>query len=871
LTGPTHVWRIVLARCRALLRRDAIADEIEEEMQFHLEMRVEALQRRGLQPDEARRQALQRFGNVALQRDRGYDVRGGGVMETVLQDLRYSVRLLRAQPAFSTVAIATLAVGIGLSTTLFTVIHAALIRPLPFPAPEQLVSAAVTRELTGGRTSTTGPSLDDARAWRTDGRIFSHVAVDRGVRELIVEIGEPARVGVGRVSEDYFELFGVRPAAGRLIRFDDTRLGAPLIALAGHRYWQTRFGGDVNAIGRVVRIDGEPATIVGILPPGFHPDVALWQPIRFDAAFAAMRGTGADVIGRLRPGLEIEAAALELTRLTNAISQTTGGPIARVRLQSMYAEVIGGRGTIITTLAVAVGAVLLIACVNVAGLLLARGTIRARELAVRASIGAGRARLARQLLTESVVLAALGGAAGIALAWLSLDVLVAMVPMSIPTTAHVALNLEVLAASGLTAVAAAIVFGLLPAARLSRVDVLGSLARGGRRTGAALSRRSGQSLVAIEVALAVVLLAGAGLMIRSFTQLLAVDLGFDPASFLTMEVAPADPSPQIAALYYPALVDRLRQMPDVIAAGASNQLPLGGSRRAGFVRWPGSAQSIRVDQRWILPGYFEAIGLRPAQGRLPTDADLRTARPVMLINEMAARQIFPDGRSVVGRTFPIEDQTPEVIGVVGDMLQNGAQAPARANVYWLYDGKEDLAGIDLAIFVRPRPGAANLVARLREAALAVGPPVVIDRIGSGETFLSENVTIPRRRMQLLGVLGGVGLLLTLVGVASVTAYAVASRTREIGVRVALGARAASVVRTFVLDAAWPVAIGLIAGLLGAYFATRIIASLLFETSPHDPIAYTVAAGTLAAAAVLAAWLPARRAATVDPVTALRAE
>ena len=867
--------RAAIARLRASVRRDAIASEIKEELDFHLDMRVEQLIRLGLPSAAARRRALQRFGNPAVHQDEGYDIRGGGVMETVLQDLRYSLRLLRANRGFTITAVLTLAIGVGLSTTLFTVIHAALIRPLPYPEPDRLVEVSVTTRSARGRTTTTSASLLDVRAWRADGRVFSHIAVDRDTDDLVVDAGgEPERLSVRSVSENYFELFGIAPFAGRPIRVDDTDRSAPLVALLGHEYWQSHFGGDPDVVGRGIRINAQPATIVGILPPHFHPDVALWQPIRWSDGFARMRGTGADVIGRLRPALSREAAAGELSRLTDSRDQAEGRPAGTVvDLHSIYDQLVAGQGATVKTLGMAVGAILLIACVNVAGLLLARGATRHRELAVRASMGADRLRLARQLFTESVVLAAAGGITGVLLAWLSLDTLIAIVPLDIPETAIPSLNVEVLAFAGTVAILSAVMFGIVPAVRLSRATIQTALAGSDRAGGSSLPRRSGQSLIAIEVALAVVLLIGASLMVRSFARLVSVDLGFDPDSFLTMEVTPADPSAAAAAAFYPAFVDAIRRLPDVAAAGASNQLPIGGARRAGFVRLAPGADSIRVDQRWVLPGYFEAIGLRATQGRLPVDADRASAASVIVLNELAARQIFGP-IPVVGRTFPMgfEDRNPVVIGVVQEMLQNGARSPARANVYWVYDGTEELSSAtQLAVFIRPRAGARPLAGRLRNVAKSIGPPVVIDSIRTGADFVGDSVVVPRRRMQLLGLLGVVGLLLTLIGVFSVTAYAVARRTREIGIRMALGARAATVVRAFVGDTIWPVVLGLLVGLGLAYLSSRAIASLLYQTPPHDPVAYAVAALTLTVAAALAAWLPARRAARVDPVSALRME
>jgi putative ABC transport system permease protein len=834
------VIRHALASLRALVRRDAIAGEIREELQTHVAMRTEDFERQGMSRAEARRQAVRRFGNLAVIQDRGYDVRGGGIMETIVQDLRYSLRLFGAQRAFSLVAVLTLAIGVGLSSALFSVIHAAVIRPLPYPAPEQLVRVDVQVPQGGGDVFRLAPSLVDVRIWREDQRVFRHVGVDRGEYDLIVDMGEAERLTVHRVSEGFFDVFDVRPLRGRAFTAEDTRPGTP------------------------------PATIVGILPAGFHPRVSVWQPYPREIVPETIRGSGAPVIARLQPGLSREQAEKNLSQIVGAFDAAQGKIAATtVRLESLYDEAVAGIGPMVGTLSGAVAAILLIACVNVAGLLLARGATRQRELAIRASIGAGRARLIRQLLTESVVLASAGGLAGVLLAWITLDALVAIVPLSLPANVSVSLNIEVLIFAAVVAFSTALIFGLVPALRLSRVTVSTALSGADRRSGAALPRRSGQWLITVEVALGVVLLAGAGLMIRSFARLVSVDIGFDPGSFLTLQVAPLDPSPAVAAQYYPALVAAIRQLPDVEVAGASDQLPIGGRRRAGFVQLAGQPP-IRIDEREVLPGFFEAIGLPLKQGRFLTDADRAAGKPVVVINEMTARKVFGTV-SPVGRLLPVEDRQPEVVGVVGDFLQDGARSPVRANVYFPYAGADSSERRPLVVFVRPRGAAPGLPVRLREVAQAIGPRVLVDRIWWGEDFVSESVTVPRRRMVLLGLLASVGLLLTVVGIFSMTAYAVARRTREIGVRIAFGADKPDVVRAMVRDTIWPMALGLLVGAGGAFFATRVIASLLFQTTPHDPLALAAALGTLAVSAIVAAWIPARRAALVDPVVALRTD
>lgn len=790
-------------------------------------------------------------------------------MRHILHDLRHGLRILRTQRSFSLMAIATLAVGTGLSTTLFTIAHAVWIRPLPFPNPEQLVRVDVV-VATGSGEATMAPSVNDVRAWRTSARAATHGAVDRGAVPFIVDAGAPERVSVSSVSEGYFEMFGISPATGRTFVASDVSPAQPLVVMIGHRYWQTRFNGDPAVLGRTIRVDNQAAAIVGIVPSGFEPGVAVWRPFR--SIGESFRGSGAPVILRLREGVSHDTAEALLTEDANAAG---GAPVRRVEVTSLYEETVEGARTTLKTLAAAVAAILLLACVNVAGLLLARGATRRRELAVRAALGGARWQLVRMLLSESVVLGTAGGAAGVLLAWLSLDGLIAILPLDIPTTASATLNRQVLTFSAVVSLVTAVVFGTVPALQLSRVRVTDALSGSDRRTGGSLSRRSGQALIGVEVALAVMLVTGAVLMARSFVRLAGVDLGFDADAFLALEVAPVDPHPSVAGAYYPALLDAVRAMPEVASAGAGNQLPIGGSRRAGFVRLPGR-ENVRVDVRLMTAGYFETLGIPVREGRLPTEADRSSERLVVVLNETAAERLFP-GESALGRVVPFQSFSSnavrpfEVAAIVSDTLQDGARSPKRANVYTLYQGTEAVERSPFVVFVRPRGRPARLAERLRATAESIGPPVVIDRIRSGEQFVSENIAVPRRRMQLLGLLGGVGLMLALVGIFSVTAFAVSRRTTEIGVRMALGARPGIVIRTIVSDAAWPIAAGLAAGMAGSYLASRLVAAFLFETSPHDRLTFALAATVLASMSLLAAWLPARRAARVDPVSAMRAQ
>ncbi|MGB2714005.1 MAG: ABC transporter permease [Vicinamibacterales bacterium] len=866
--------RIAIARTRALFRRDVTMDDIREELKFHVEMRVDEYVRRGMDARTAQRAALRRFGNLAVIQDRGYDVRGGGVMETMLQDLKYGLRQLGQHPSFSIVAGLTLALGIAVSTALFSVIDAALLRPLPYPHPEELVTLVVEETPQKGKPSRYDPSIADIRIWRTLSTIVSHAGMGRvrGFLPLIVETATPQRLIVAEASEDFLETYGVTPILGRSIQLDDTRQGALPVALLGHAFWQREFGGDRNVLGRNIRIQTRPVTIIGVLPAGFYSETAVWQAKQFSGASLDKRGSGTPVIARLRPGVTLAQVGAALDAVTPA---STMGPItlpAHVVIKSMYDDETSQFGTTIRTLSLAVGLILIIACVNVAGLTLARGASRDVELAIRASIGAGRGRLVRQLLTESVLLAAAGALIGVFLAYLSLDSLVALIPLSLPANSPTTINTTVLAFALALTFLTALLFGLVPALKLSRAPgMISTMLAVGGRSGAPLSKRAGQWLIAVEVALALVLMTGSGLILRSFARLVSVDLGFNTDNVLTLEVEPLDQTATTRREYYASLGRGLRLIPEVITVGAIDQLALTGGAVFRFAK-ADTGVAVGGPQRTVLPGYFEAMAVRPLAGRLFEDAD-RVTGEAAILNATASQTYFAG--DAIGHTIRSAGKTPRqwrIVGVVPNMRHGGPQGRTEPELYVLPDPNQADGSFDaMAMVMRLREDASVSIDRLKQIAEAVGPRVLVGRVRPADAILSQQVTRQRHRMLLLTLLGVFGLLLTLVGIFSMTAYAVARRTREIGVRVAFGARPGQVVGVMIRDAAWPVAFGLVAGLAGTYYATRLLKSFLFQTTPHDPVTLGAVVAMLGAAACLAAWLPARRAVSVDAVTALRAE
>jgi putative ABC transport system permease protein len=863
------------ARLRGLFRRDVVAGEIREELEFHVDMRANDYERAGSPRPLAIEQARRRFGNLSLWQDHGYDIRGGGVMETVVQDVRYAARLLIRQPGFSVVAILTLALGIGMTTAIASVIDAAMLHPLPYPHPEQLVqiNVEVPRPDRPAAPARYAPSLVDLQTIRAMPNPAATVAMWRNIfRPPIVDGPEPERLRGMEVDEYFLGIFGIVPVLGRGIQAQDTVEGAPAVVLLSHAYWLRRFGGKDDVIGQRLRLDNETAEIVGVMPRTFFRNTPLWVPLKVTSAMAPRRGSGAVTYARLRSDISMDQAKRELSEVFGRVqtSGETGAPGITASITTLLERETNSYWTTANILLGAVGLILLIACVNVAGLLLARGATRLHEVAIRASIGAGRGRLIRQLLTESLLLAFAGGAVGVLVAWWTLDSLVANIPLPVSSNAPAAINWRVLGFSLLVALITGVLFGLVPALRLSRVRVTNALARGTRRAGSALSRRGGQWLIGIEIALALILVTGAGLMIRSFGRLVSVDLGFQPESILTLQASPAELKSPVFSNYYTTLLDSIRQMPAVEVAGAINHLPLMGS--ASFTQMTlDSGKTVSITWRQVLPGYFEAMGLQPVAGRFPQQVDFTSGRSVIVVGQRAARELFPNG-TAVGRVITFQKQPSEIIGVTPEIRVDGAeQRREYQEVFTLYRPLPDARPDSLVMVVRPKQPGAALNEPLRQMALTVGPRAIVERVRTGADWLDDTVVTPRRRTVLLALLGGLGLLLTLVGVFGMTAYAVSRRTQEIGVRIAFGARPVDVVRAMVADATFPVFAGIAVGLAGGWFATRLISTFLFQTEPTDVPTFAGAAVALAVAAFLAVWLPARRAARVDPVTSLRAE
>src|SRR5262245_5697543 len=823
------------------------------------------------------------------------------MIDTFLQDWRFAWRGLRRSPGFAAIAIATLALGIGANSAIFTVVNAVVMRPLPYANADRLVR--ITADFKGLNASDVGMSTPELLDYRDRSGLFDQIAGVWAINANLTEIDQPERVEALLASPSYFDVLGVRPQLGRLFGPQDDGPGITEVLVISDALWHRRFVASPSAIGRKLRIDNDWYTVIGVLPPGFrHPgksvltDVDVWAPASFAGSpFPAPpvpRGayfiTGA--IGRLRPGISIDQARERLAAFVESVRKANPNDYsARAawtpRLVALQDDLVGPVKPALLMLFGAVGVVLLIACANMANLLLARASARHREIAVRRALGSSRARLVRLMLTESLMLAVLGGVAGAALTVWLLELLLALVPAGLPRLQEIGIDRQVAAFTALTTIVTALVFGTLPALQSSRSDVNDSLKEGAR--GASSARgflRSG--LVVVEFALALVLMVGAALLVRSFWRLQHVDFGFDPHRVLTARLwlpQPNDPKSgpyftheaRVAA--YQEILRRARTLPGVSAAAAVSALPFDGPRGAAAFTIEGreSDDRSRVPTTQLAtasPGYFEVMGIPLLRGRTFTRQDDVKGQAVVVITESLARRGWP-GQDPIGRRLHLggpQAKSPwlTVVGIVKDVRNERPEDEPRPTVYRSLLQVSNLA-LSLVLKTDAQPGT------LESALAAEVRAVDKDQPTYGMRTMDEIVryaTASRRfSTQLLGGFALLALVLAAVGIYGVMAFVVGQRTREIGIRIALGAHPSSVVRLVLSQALGLAAAGVVAGAAAALLATRLLSGLLFQVRATDPFTYTLIAVLLAATAGVAAWRPARRAATVDPIRALRAE
>ena len=801
-------------------------------------------------------------------------------------DLRYALRMLLKSRGFTAVAVVTLALGIGANTAMFSVVYGVLLRPLPYPEPERIIQISRTYR---GQMEFSGFDAPAFDFWNEHRSPFQYLAASTGVGFNLAGAGRPERLNALRVSSEYFHVYGVEPYVGRDFSPEEDGFGGANVAILSYRLWKAHFGGDPRAIGRNILLDGLSYTVIGVMPVGFEsiPPAQLWTTIG-QVRDTIGSGQNFRVIGRLKPGVSNEQASGYLAGLSQPFvtehyrwMRESDRQLLSV-VAAPYRYVISK--DVRTPLLVLFGAiafVLLIACVNVANLLLARTAARKREIALRIAQGAGQARIFRQLLTESILLAVLGAVFGLLVALWGLHSLLALAAEAFPRGQQVALNGWALIFTGGVAVLTGILFGLAPAFQASRTNLNQSLKEGGAGTGFSVRRhRLSAGMVSAEVALSLILLIGSGLLIRTFASLLTTDPGFDPHQMLTLEIwttgSKYDSAARLAN-FYQDLVRRIEAIPGVrSAAVVAAGLPLerGGNTNPG-VRIGGQLKFPSVDYREITPGYFRTLGVPLLAGRWFTEAEAPTSAKVAIINSAFARRYFPN-QNPVGQHLISEDAPVEIVGEAGDVRSslNEAAPPtffvpvAQAS----YETDQLFqAWFPTSILVRVAVKPLTLSRAVENAVREAGPNIPIGHVQSMEDVLSISLAFQRLLMTLMSVFAGLALMLAAVGIYGVLSYWVRQRTHEIGIRMALGAAAHDVLKLVVKQGAVLTAIGLVAGLVAAFGLTRLIAGLLYGVRPIDPLTFIAVSLILTAVALLASYIPARRATKVDPMVALRHE
>jgi putative ABC transport system permease protein len=813
-------------------------------------------------------------------------------MDTLLHDVRFGARMLRKSPGLTATAIFALALGVGVNTAIFSVVDAVLLRPLPYAEPGRLVSVAGTNARRPGEPLPVSyPNFAD---WRGQATAFERLAAYDPTDFNLVAGGRPERVKGAVVTSDLFALLGAGPQLGRQFTAEEDVPGAAPAVILSHGLWQRQFGGDPAAVGRALPVGGRPANIVGVMPSGFaFPPGAepaeLWAPMSFNETYIAERNMhNLGVVGRLAAGATVEQARAEMeavaARLAEQYPASNGGWGARV--VPLQEHLVGNVRPALLMLLGAVAFVLLIACANVANLLLARASSRRKEMAVRAALGAGRWRVARGLLVESVMLALAAGALGLLLAFWGTDLLVALGPGDLPRIGEVALDERVLLFTLAVSLLTGVGFGLAPAAQASRADLVDALKEGGSNPSARPGGRLRGALVVSEIALALVLLVGAGLLVRSFARLLEVDPGFRPEGVVTMQLQLSDASyaenHQVVS-FYDRLLERARGLPGVVEAGLVTTVPLGKGAMAltyDVEGRPPAPPNERTSASFDVasPGYFRAMNIPLVRGRTFTDADREGSPAVVIVSETMARRAWP-GEDPLGKRITMgasasgpPPPSREVVGVVGDVKHGGLEAEVKEAIYAPY-GQVPWPNVTLVARTEADPDATAVA--MRAAVRGVSPDQPVYNVRVMEQVVAESVAKPRLYASLLGLFAGLALLLSAMGIYAVMSYTVTQRAHEIGIRMALGARPGDVLRLVVGHGMRLTLVGVAIGLAAAFGLARLLASLsaslLFGVSATDPATFGGIALLLAGVALLACWLPARRAARVDPLVALRTD
>jgi putative ABC transport system permease protein len=873
----TSLWR-------NLFHKDRVDQESNEEIQAYLDLLTEAKIRQGLTPREARRNALIELGGVEQVQERVREIRMGQFIETAWRDVRLGVRALVHSPIFTAVTVLSLALGIGANTAIFSVVNGLLLRPLPYPEAEQIVDVWHTppQQAFPGldRFSVSPANYID---WKAQNTTFEQMAVYTYTGLSLSTSNDPLPLIGAAVSSDFFSVLRSNPMQGRGFTPDEERVGSDQVVVISHGLWQRAFGGNPNIVGQTLTLNSRSFTVVGIMPAGFQfpREADLWVPLAWDDKERQIRSIHDYlVVARLKQNVSLDQAQAEMstisTRLEQQYPEENSGWGARVI--PLREDLVGNIRLALLVLFSAVGFVLLIACANVANLMLARGANRRKEMAVRIALGAGRARLIRQLLTESVLLAVTGGLLGLLLAVWGSKMLVKL--GSLPNAGEIGIDTWALGFTVLVSFAAGIIIGIVPALQFTRTNISETLKQGAGRTGGSpMKQHTRKALVISEVALSLVLLIGAGLMIRSFWKLQNVNPGFDTSNALTMSVVLtptryAEPHQVLA--FYDRAMEQIRAVPGVVSVGTTTTVPLtgGGStqpftvegRPAGTI-----AEQPMAQTRYISPDYFRAIGIPLRQGRVFSDYDRDNSVPVVIISEAMARRFWP-GENPIGKrltpSFHSEQGAREIVGIVGDVKSSGLEVDSAAMMYLPF---RQSPRPFLSFVVRTASNPERLIQPVSRAIYSIDKEQALTDVQTMDQVLIASLSGRRFNMTLLLTFAGVALLLAAVGVYGVMNYTVTLRRRELGIRMALGAEARDVLRLVLGQGLTLTLIGVGTGLISAYALTRLMASLLYGVTATDYLTFGSVSAVLIAVGLAASYMPARRATKVNPTIALRAE
>ena len=887
------------------LRRSRWDAERSHELESYIQIETDDNIARGMAPDAAREAALRRLGNRTRIREDIYTLNTVGALDTLGRDVRYGLRVLRRNPTYACAVLMTLAVGIGANTAIFTVINSVLLEPLPYPSAERLVAVANTAPGAPGLATVSGqlrlsPSM--YVTYSEENRTFEQVGIWFATTATVTGVAEPEQVRSVLVSNGTLAALAVAPLLGRSISPSDHALQAAPAVMLTHGYWQRRFGGDPSVVGRPLTVDTVPRTIVGVMPQGFrvvNADADVIVPLSFDRSRLVRAGFGFQGVARLRPGVTIVEADADLARMLPIWIDAWPGGTAGVyegwritpALRPLKEEVVGNIGEVLWVLMGTLAVVMVIACANVANLLLVRVDGRQQELAVRFALGAGSWRIVRELLLESITLGLVGGVFGTALAFVALRFLVALAPDTLPRREEIAIDPAALGFALGVSLLAGLFFGLIPALKYARPRLTRMAGGAGRSTTADRQRhRTRNVLVVAQVALALVLLVSSGLMIRTVRAMRAVDPGFaSPAQIQTMRVAipaTAMAEPERVARTYQALTERLVAIPGVSSAALANALPMegvvpnwDGIFAEGKVYPEGEFPPLRLFKS-IAPGLFATMGMPLIGGRDFTWTDIHEKRRVAILSESLARELFGSAAGALGKRIGQgrRNINQEVIGVVADVRDNGVDVPAPATVYWpvlregLAPGGPSFVARNVTIVLRSGlAGTASLQTQVEQAVWAVNSNLAITSVRTMQDIYDTSLARVSFALVMLAIAGAMALLLGVVGIYGVIAYTVTQRRRDIGIRLALGAQQGELRRAFVRDGLVLASLGIVIGVAAAVAATRFMTALLFEVSALDPPSYLASAMILMMAAALASYVPARRASAIPPAQALAVE